>query len=458
MYTIPVHNPSNGTVVKNINASTEQQIHEAYAKAKLKQPSWGGMPVQERIDIIKTFAALLEKHKDALAKDLTTETGKPLQQSYNELKGALHRIRYFTDHAARYLADEKLFEGNGMEEILSYEPLGLVANISAWNYPYLVGVNVWIPALLAGNAVLYKPSEYALLTGLHVTKLMHEAGVPNDVFACIIGDGSAGKALIDLPLDGYFFTGSYGTGQTIKKALADKMVPVQLELGGKDPLYVMDDVADIQKTAEAVLEGIMYNAGQSCCAVERVYVQEGVYDQFVTAIKEEAEKIQTGEPMQPGIGLGPICREAQLQVLQQQVEDAIHKGAYVVYRQPAIPEKGYYFPLTLLADTNHSMTLMMEESFGPVCGIQKVRDDEEALKLMCDTEYGLTAAVYGTDIQRAEKIMHAINTGTVYFNCCDRVSPYAPWSGRGHSGVGHTLSYHGIRAFTKMKAWHWRKG
>jgi acyl-CoA reductase-like NAD-dependent aldehyde dehydrogenase len=218
----------------------------------------------------------------------------------------------------------------------------------------------------------------------------------------------------------------------------------------------MDDVEDIQAVAAAALEGLMYNAGQSCCAVERIYVQEGVYDAFIEAIKAEAGNMKMGDPREPDTDLGPIARPAQQTVLWQQVQDALDKGAKILFQTTDVPSTGSYYPLTLLTQVNHSMRIMMEESFGPIAGIQKVKDDAEAIALMQDTEYGLTAAVYGTDKERAENIMQHMRTGTVYFNCCDRVSAGLPWSGRGHSGIGSTLSYQGIRAFVQPKAWHWR--
>jgi acyl-CoA reductase-like NAD-dependent aldehyde dehydrogenase len=269
-------------------------------------------PIADRIDCIKRFYTLLEAEKDTLAHTLTAEVGKPLQQSYNEINGARSRIEYFMDHSAAYLSDEWVTEKGLTKERISYEPLGVIANISAWNYPYLVGVNVFIPALLGGNAVLYKPSEYATLTGQHIGRLFQQAGLPPYVFQVITGTGETGAALLDLPLNGYFFTGSYATGKYIAQAVAGRLVPVQLELGGKDPLYVMDDVADIDAVAEAVLEGVMYNAGQSCCAVERVYVHKGVYDAFIKAMVYKAALMKVDDPMLPDTAMGPICRPQQL--------------------------------------------------------------------------------------------------------------------------------------------------
>ncbi len=449
-------NPATEQVISEVPADTTASIEAKYQQAKAAQPAWASLPIIERIACIRRFYYLLDSLKSPLAQTLTAEVGKPLQQSLNELNGARTRIEFFLNNAEKYLSEEWITQDGLTKEKITWEPLGVIANISAWNYPYLVGVNVFIPALIAGNAILYKPSEYALLTGLDIVRMMQDAGVPKEIFQVGVGAGEAGKALLELPLDGYFFTGSYATGKKIAEATAGKLVPVQMELGGKDPLYVMDDVEDIKATAAAALEGVMYNAGQSCCAVERIYVHEGVYDKFVEAIKVEAASMKTGDPTQPGTDLGPLCRPQQVEVLQQQVDDALEKGASLLFQSTRLPDKGYYFPITLLTDVNHTMLIMREESFGPVVGIQKVKTDEEAIELMQDTVYGLTAAVYGTDKARAENIMRQMRTGTVYFNCCDRVSATLPWTGRGHSGIGSTLSYQGIRAFVQPKAWHIR--
>jgi acyl-CoA reductase-like NAD-dependent aldehyde dehydrogenase len=451
-------NPATGLLIADIPADTTTIVESKYQLALKAQPHWAAVTLADRIASIKKFYDLLEAEKDLLAHTLTREVGKPLQQSYNELNGARNRIAFFLDNSEKYLADEWMTNEGLTTEKISYEPLGVIANISAWNYPYLVGVNVFIPALIGGNAVLYKPSEFATLTGQHIERLMHAAGVPAAIFQCIVGAGEAGAALLNLPLNGYFFTGSYATGKKIAEAVAGKLVPVQLELGGKDPLYVMDDVADIDAVAAAALEGVMYNAGQSCCAVERIYVHTKVYEAFAAAMARLASALKVGDPLDPGTDMGPLCRPQQLPLLQQQVSDALEKGATLLYQSASVPEKGNYFPVTLLTRVNHSMSIMNEESFGPVVGIQQVEDDAEAVALMLDTEYGLTAAVYGADQKRAENMMRQMRTGSVYFNCCDRVSANLPWSGRGHSGLGSTLGYAGIRAFVHPKGWHIRKG
>jgi acyl-CoA reductase-like NAD-dependent aldehyde dehydrogenase len=342
-----------------------------------------------------------------------------------------------------------------MDEAVSYEPLGVVANISAWNYPYFVGSNVFVPALLAGNTVLYKPSEFAAMTGLAIAKMLHESGVPDDVFIPVIGAGETGAVLLKQPVDGVFFTGSYATGRKIARSVAGRMIKLQLELGGKDPVYVCEDV-DVAKAAAGIADGAFYNTGQSCCSVERIYVAETVFDAFVKAFVAEVKGFKVGDPEAAGSYIGPLTRAPQLKVLEAQVKDAKAKGAKVLTGGARIKGRGNWFQPTVLVNVNHGMAVMRDETFGPVIGIMPVASDAEAVALMNDTDYGLTAGVYTPDRRRAQKLLAQVASGSVYWNCCDRVSPRLPWSGVGHSGVGLTLSTQGIETFTRPKAWHLR--
>jgi acyl-CoA reductase-like NAD-dependent aldehyde dehydrogenase len=314
---------------------------------------------------------------------------------------------------------------------------------------------VFVPALIAGNAVLYKPSEYATLTGIAIGEMLHAAGVPQDVFVPTLGDGTTGYALLRQPVDGIFFTGSYATGTKIAAAAGKRMVKVQLELGGKDPIYVCDDV-DVKAAAAAVADGAFYNSGQSCCSVERIYVHASIYEKFLAAFVAEVKTFKLGDPLDEGTYIGPLTRGAQLAVLKRQVTDAVRKGARLLTGGDVVKRKGNWFAPTVLADADHSMALMRDESFGPIIGIAKVGDDAEAVRLMNDSEYGLTAGVYSPDGKRARAILDQLAAGSVYWNCCDRVSPRLPWSGVKHSGIGLTLSTYGIETFTRPKAWHLR--
>ena len=457
MKKLKVTNPATGTLVATLPADDAKSVAAKYERARAAQTAWAKVPLKKRLAAIQKFRELVVAETERLAKVLTTEVGKPIAQSRNELKGLLPRIDFFLEETARTLKPRKVSVDvrDSMEEKISHEPLGVVANISAWNYPWFVGANVFVPALLAGNAVLYKPSEFAAMTGLEIARLLHASGIPGDVFIALIGAGEVGSALLKQPIDGVFFTGSYATGRRIAEAVRGRMIKLQLELGGKDPIYVCEDV-DIAKAAAGIADGAFYNTGQSCCSVERIYVNEKVFDPFVAAFVAEVKGYKRGDPAESGTYIGPLTRAPQLKVLESQVKNARKKGARILTGGSRVKGKGNWFEPTVLVDVDHSMDVMREETFGPVIGIMAVKNDAEAVKLMNDTEYGLTAGVYTPDRKRAEKILANVNSGSVYWNCCDRVSPRLPWSGVGNSGIGLTLSTYGIETFTRPKAWHLR--
>ncbi|HKU85462.1 MAG TPA: aldehyde dehydrogenase family protein [Casimicrobiaceae bacterium] len=453
--TLSITNPATGATILRVAADGPREVAARYAAARAAQPRWAATPLRKRLAAIAKFRELVVARTDALAQTLTQEVGKPIRQSRNELKGLLARLDFFLAESSRALREEKVFAdpAQKLDERITHEPLGVVANISAWNYPYFVGSNVFVPALVAGNAVLYKPSEFATLTGRHIADLLHAAGVPDDVFVPVVGGGATGAALLRQPVDGVFFTGSYATGAKIAAAAGRRMIKVQLELGGKDPVYICDDV-DVKAAAAAVADGAFYNTGQSCCSVERIYVHDAIHAAFVDAFVAEVSSYKVGDPTDESTYIGAITRRPQLDVLRRQVADARRKGAKLAVGGAAIKRKGNWFAPTVLTDVDHSMLVMREESFGPIIGIQAVADDDAAVELMNDTEYGLTAGVYTQDATRARRVLARVAAGSVYWNCCDRVSPRLPWSGVKHSGVGLTLSTMGIQTFTRPKAWH----
>ena len=454
--TIKIKNPATEAVIADLVVDTRAGLLEKIQALRQGQKQWAKLAVEDRLACLVRFGGLIQENCGALAQILTSETGKPIQQSINEITGAQNRIDHLVENAVRWLSDEVLVDSGATHERISYEPLGVIANISAWNFPYNVGYNVFLYALAAGNAVAYKPSEFATLTGMQFEKYLHEAGVPKNVFQCFIGDGALGQMLLEEDLEGYFFTGSYKTGQHIAKTVAPKLVPVQLELGGKDPLFVMDDVVDIKQAAINAAEGAFYNNGQSCCAVERIYVSESIYDTFVNHLVAEVRSYSIGDPLDSDTFIGPMTRQQQISILDDQVADATAKGAQLLLGGKAMNKVGYYYEPTVLGNCNHGMKVMKEESFGPIIGIQKVKSDTEAIDLMGDTAYGLTAAVFSSNRERAMDVLQRMDTGTVYWNCCDRVSPNVPWSGRKNSGLGSTLSSQGIRAFVQPKSYHLR--
>jgi acyl-CoA reductase-like NAD-dependent aldehyde dehydrogenase len=451
-----ITNPATGETLVELPTDDAASVAAHYARARAAQAAWAARPLAERQACIARFREGVVRDLEALAVTMTRETGKPIRMSRNELNGLLPRLDFFLAMVEPVTKNETVFDDAGMKERIEHLPLGVVGNISAWNYPWFVGCNVIVPALLTGNAVLYKPSEYATLTGLEIARLLHEAGVPQDVFVTLVGKGDVGAALLEQKIDGLFFTGSHATGARIAQAMGSRFVKLQLELGGKDPTYVCDD-ADPKAAAESLADGAMYNTGQSCCSVERIYVHEKIHDAFVAHFVETVKGYKLGDPMDEATYIGAITREPQLAVLEAQVADAKARGAHLLTGGQRGPAPGQWFEATVFSGVNHSMELMKEESFGPVIGIQKVASDEEAVQLMNDTRYGLTAGVYTRDAARAQKLLSQVHAGSLYWNCCDRVSPRLPWSGFGDSGVGLTLSTYGIETFTRPRAWHLRQ-
>jgi acyl-CoA reductase-like NAD-dependent aldehyde dehydrogenase len=451
---LQVINPATGLALCELRTDSPEMVSDKYQQARLAQPAWAALKIQERCAFVRRFQQQLIERQEELAGLLTSETGKPLQQSLNELKGVQGRIEFFLKNTEDTIqALDMLPPGHNPAERLTFEPLGVIANISAWNYPYLVGANVFIPALLTGNTVLYKPSEFASLTGQAIFDMFTSSGLPEGVLSVIIGKGEVGAHLLQQPIDGVYFTGSHATGVKIAAGAAPNLMRVQLELGGKDPVYVMED-APVAAAATALADGAFYNAGQSCCAVERIYVRNEIMDEFVKHFVVAAQKLVVGSPTDSTTTLGPLTRPAQLDVLDAQVQDALQKGAQLKIGGQRVPGPGSFYQPTVMTQVNHTMDLMTQESFGPIIGIQGVSSDSEALELMNDSPYGLTAAVYSPDQQRAQGILARVNSGTVYWNCCDRVSPHLPWTGRGNSGIGSTLSTLGIQAFVQPKSWH----
>jgi len=456
MTPLTISNPANGEKIADVPADDAASVANKAQRARAAQAAWAKRPLAERKACIERFREGVVRDLPQLAEVMTRETGKPITMSRNELNGLLPRIDFFLGMVDAVTAPEKVYDEGGMTERIEHAPLGVIANISAWNYPWFVGCNVIVPALLTGNAVLYKPSEFATLTGLEIARLLHEAGVPQDVFVPLVGGGATGAALLEQKIDGLFFTGSHATGARIAQALGSRFVKLQLELGGKDPAYVCDD-ADAKAAAASLADGAMYNTGQSCCSVERIYVHEKVHDAFVAHFVDAVNGFKVGDPMREDTYIGAITRAPQLDVLDAQVADARAKGGTLHTGGHRIAGPGNWYAATVFSHVDHTMELMREESFGPVIGIQKVGGDEEAVRLMNDTRYGLTAGVYTPDGARAERILAQVNAGSLYWNCCDRVSPRLPWSGYGDSGIGLTLSSYGIETFTRPRAWHLRK-
>jgi acyl-CoA reductase-like NAD-dependent aldehyde dehydrogenase len=452
-HSLEIRNPATGAVVRSVAVTENGEIDRKLARARRAQPAWAAQPYATRSAVLLAFADLLAAEAEECAQLTTRELGKPIRQSRNEIRAVGERILWNVDHAEQVVASRTVTEDDGLVERVTYEPVGVVAHVSAWNYPYFVGLNSIVPALLTGNAVLYKPSEHATLTGLRLVDLLHRAGVPVDVVQAVVGGRPTGAALVASPVDMICFTGSYATGRRVALVAAERLVRVQLELGGKDAAYVCDDV-DAEAAAVAVAEGAFYNCGQSCSATERVYVHEGVWDRFVAAFVEVAQSYTVGDPADERTDVGPLTRAEQIGVLEAQIADAVARGARVLCGGTRLDPPGNWFAPTVLVDADERMTVMREESFGPVIGLQRVGSDDEAVARMADTDYGLGAAVFCADEGRATRILERLDVGNAYWNTADRSCVRLPWAGRRHSGLGVSMSEAGVRSFVREKSWH----
>jgi acyl-CoA reductase-like NAD-dependent aldehyde dehydrogenase len=453
--TLKLSNPADGSPIDEIPADDAASVARKATEARRAQPAWAARPLAERKANVVRFRAAVAAELEALAETLTREVGKPLAQSRNELNGFLGRIDFFLDQVEAATAPQTVLADAAMTERIDHEPLGVVANISAWNYPYFVGGNVFVPALLTGNAVLYKPSEFAALTGLHIARLLHGAGVPEAVFATLVGAGDVGcgaagatagrRVLHRLGGHGREDRGGNGAAHGAPAARARRQGPDlrrrRRRPQGRGP--VARRRRHVQHRAELLLG--------------RAHLRPRAHPRCLRrALRRHGRGLPGRRPARARTYIGPITRPAQMAVLASQVADAVARGARLCTGGKRIERAGHWFEPTVLTQVDHSMAVMREESFGPLIGIQKVSGDDEALALMNDTRYGLTAGMYTRDEARAARLLAQVNAGSVYWNCCDRVSPRLPWSGHGDSGVGVTLSTYGIQAFTRPRAWHLR--
>jgi acyl-CoA reductase-like NAD-dependent aldehyde dehydrogenase/uncharacterized protein YceH (UPF0502 family) len=452
-HSLEIRDPATGDVLRAVAITEAGEIAQKVARARAAQPAWAARPYTERAAALRAFRDLLAAETEECARLTTSEVGKPITQSRNEVRAVLERIDWNIEHAGGVVAGHTVTSDGDLVERITYEPVGVVAHISAWNYPYFVALNSIVPALVTGNAVCYKPSEHATLTGLRLIDLLHRGGVPVDVVHAIVGGGPSGAALIDADIDLVCFTGSYATGRRVAAAAAERLLRVQLELGGKDPAYVCDDV-DPEEAALAIAAGAFYNGGQSCSATERVYVHEAVWESFVAALVDVVSAYRVGDPDDDATDVGPLARAEQISRLEAQLADAHDRGGKVLCGGTRIDRPGNWFAPTVVVDVPDAAALMRDESFGPVIGVARVRDDSEAAVRMDDTEFGLGAAVFTRDRARAERILGALDVGNAYWNAADRSTVRLPWAGRRHSGLGTSMSESGVRAFVREKAWH----
>jgi succinate-semialdehyde dehydrogenase/glutarate-semialdehyde dehydrogenase len=451
-------NPATGEILREFDCAGETEVVAAVTRAHAAQMKWAALGLRYRIAMIRDFQAKLHARKSEIAACITREVGKPhVEALVTEVLVVLDAARFLIDNSWALLRDEPVPHGNLATKLKSgwlvREPHGVIGIISPWNYPFSIPATETLAALVAGNAVVLKPSELTPIAALELASLLHAAGVPDDVFQVIVGDGPAGAALVSSAIDKLVFTGSVTTGKRIAVTAAERLLPVVLELGGKDPMLVLDD-ADVDVASSAAVWGAFVNAGQACLSVERCYVHCSLYESFARACAEKTKQLRIGNGMDVHTDVGPMIQERQVRIVESHVEDAKARGARVLAGGTRLPELGpnFYAP-TVLADVTHDMRIMREETFGPVLPIMSCTDDDEAVRLANDSEYGLAASVWTRDARRGERLARRIHAGTVMVNdviSCFGISE-APHGGVKASGIGRTHGRFGLDEMVRVK-------
>jgi succinate-semialdehyde dehydrogenase/glutarate-semialdehyde dehydrogenase len=451
-------NPATGEVLRETECASAPEVQAAVARARTAQEAWAALGVRRRIGVLREFQRRLQVRKSAIAEAITREAGKPVAEALTtEVLVVLDAARFLIDNAYRLLRDEPVPHGNLATKLkrgyLVREPYGVVGIVSPWNYPFSIPATETLAALVAGNAVVLKPSEFTSLVALELASLLHEAGVPPDIFQIVVGDGATGTALIHSPIDKLVFTGSVATGKRIAVAAAERLLPVVLELGGKDAMLVLND-ADIDVASSAAVWGAFVNAGQTCLSVERCYVHRSLYDAFLKACVDKTKKLRVGPGLDSNTDVGPMIHERQLRIVESHVDDAIACGARVLIGGSRLPELGanFYHP-TVLADVTHAMRIMREETFGPVLPVMAFDSDDEAVRLADDSDFGLAASVFTRDNARGERLARRIRAGTVMVNdvvSCFGISE-APHGGVKSSGIGRAHGRFGLEEMVRLK-------
>ncbi len=451
--------PVDGRVYVERELSGGAAIEAALAKAEAAGAAWRATPLEQRQQLLRKAVAAFVANGPAIAEELTWQMGRPLGQTPGEVRGFNERASYMIDIAPEALADVVPAAKDGFSRYIRREAHGVVFVIAPWNYPYLTSVNAVIPALLAGNTVLLKHSHQTPLCAERYAEAFRAAGLPDGVFQYLHLSHADTEAAMRDPRVGFVaFTGSVAGGAAVQHALADRFIGAGLELGGKDPAYVRED-ADLAHAVENLVDGAFFNSGQSCCGIERIYVHEKLYDAFVDGFVDLTKKYVLGDPTQAGTNLGPMVRASAADFVRGQVAEAVARGARSLI-DPALfaanREGSPYLAPQVLVGVDHSMRLMSEETFGPAIGIMKVASDAEAMRLMNDSEYGLTAAIWTRDAEAAAQLGQLIETGTVFMNRCDYLDPALAWTGVKNSGRGCTLSSVGFESLTRPKSFHLR--
>lgn len=449
--------PVDGSVYVTRDYASQGEIQQALENAAAAQKLWRQTPVAERARICGAMVDAFIAKKDQIAEELCWMMGRPIRYGAGEVAGFEERARHMIAAAEGALAPVQVDEKAGFTRFIKREAVGVVFVIAPWNYPYLTSVNAIVPALMAGNAVLLKHSAQTPLCAERVAEAFAEAGLPEGLFQYLHLSHADTEQVIQAPEVGHIcFTGSVPGGEMVEKAAAGRFIGIGLELGGKDPAYVRAD-ADIDHAVETTIDGAFFNSGQSCCGIERIYVHESVHDAFVEKAVALVNQYQLGRSDDPDTTLGPVVRASAAEFVRGQVAEAVEQGAIAHINASDFPmdEPGSaYLAPQLLTNVNHSMRVMTEESFGPVVGIQKVNSDEEAITLMNDSEFGLTASIFTRDIDSGMQLGDQVETGTFFLNRCDYLDPALAWVGVKNSGRGCTLSALGYEQLTRPKSFH----
>ena len=448
--------PIDGSVFAEREALSVEAAQAAAAKARAAQAEWAARPLAERVKLVMAGVARVGEMNDEIVPELARMMGRPVRYG-GEFGGFEERASYMAGIAEKALADIEVGEDATFKRYIRRVPWGVVFVVAPWNYPYMTAINTVAPALIAGNAVLLKHATQTLLVGERMARAFHEAGVPEEVFQNVFLTHDTTNALIEArAFDFINFTGSVGGGKAMEQAAAGTFVPVSTELGGKDPGYVMED-ADLDAAVDVLMDGAIFNAGQCCCGIERIYVHESLYDAFVEKAVAFARAQKLGDPMDPETTLGPMANVRFAEVVRKQVADAVTAGATAHVETMPADDGGAYLTPQVLTGVTHEMEVMREESFGPVVGIMPVKDDEEAIALMNDSRFGLTASLWTADADRAARIGDRIETGTVFMNRADYLDPGLCWTGCKDTGRGGGLSVIGYQNLTRPKSYHLKK-
>jgi acyl-CoA reductase-like NAD-dependent aldehyde dehydrogenase len=451
--------PIDGRIVVERPLADRATVEAAVRRARAASPAWRARSVEERMALLHRAIDHMVARREAIARELTLQMGRPIAHSPGEVGGLEERARCMLALAPEALGAVRVAEKPGFTRIMCREPLGLVLVVAPWNYPYLTAVNAIVPALAAGNAVLLKHSHQTPLCAERFQEAMDAAGLPEGVFQHLHMDHAATAALLaEGRVDHAVFTGSVAGGHAMQRAAGESFCGLALELGGKDPAYVRAD-ADLAHAVENLVDGACFNAGQSCCGIERIYVHEKLYDDFVQGYVELASRYVLDDPLSPTTTLGPMVRAQAADLARAQVAEAVRAGAKALIDPARFPREAAgsaYMAPQCLVDVDHSMRVMREESFAPIVGIMKVCSDEEAVALMNDSAYGLTAAIWTRDLEAAIRIGERLETGTVFMNRCDYLDPELAWVGVKDSGRGVALSALAFAHLTRPKSFHLR--